>query len=98
MSALYAGLGENTIKKVNLYPNPVFETTILSYTLKNNETISIDLVDVQGRIIKTFIYRQDRKAGDHQEKFSIDSSIPAGAYFFVISTDERNQRIKMIRL
>jgi len=46
-----------------VYPNPLQEETILEYTLENPETLTIQLTDLNGRILKTYLQNQLQKAG-----------------------------------
>jgi PKD domain len=39
--------------KLNIYPNPISDKSIINYELKNEHTISIELFDLMGRKIKT---------------------------------------------
>jgi uncharacterized delta-60 repeat protein len=71
---------------VLIYPNPIEQTATLEYTLKNPETISIRLLDVQGKVLKTFTENESQVAGEHQEEISLPNQLPSGFYFVKISS------------
>jgi hypothetical protein len=49
------GLNENTnaVASVKLYPNPTNASTTIAFQLSENQDITIELVDVQGKVIRT---------------------------------------------
>ncbi len=47
-------------------PNPIDKRATLEYTLRNAETISIQLLDMQGKTVRSFIQGQHQAAGEHQ--------------------------------
>ena len=60
-----SGIEENSIKEFNftVYPNPISTDAWINIHLKRAERISIQLYDLQGRIVHTFIDQQ-MKAGE----------------------------------
>jgi alpha-tubulin suppressor-like RCC1 family protein len=82
-----AGLNENTLASITLYPNP----TAATLTLANAENLKIEklqVIDVAGKTIMT------KNGGDAQ----IDvQQLPAGMYFLRISAKEGVQHLKFIK-
>ena len=60
ISGLNLGVIDNPISDhvVLVYPNPIKQNTILEYTLNSNEEVTIQLINVQGKTEKVFIYKQ----------------------------------------
>lgn len=70
-----------------IYPNPVTQHTTLQYTLKSTEIISIQLLDMEGRFVKTLINSEQQQEGCHQLELDLPHSLPGGTYFMVISNE-----------
>jgi hypothetical protein len=77
------------VKKVNAYPNPADENIRLSYTLKESNRITVNLVNADGKQVRT---RQQglQTPGVHNIDFSV-KSLSAGTYFYQIRTEEGRQ-------
>ncbi|HQW40691.1 MAG TPA: T9SS type A sorting domain-containing protein [Flavobacteriales bacterium] len=69
-----------------IYPNPIDERATLEFTLQNDETISIHLLDMQGRTVRTFIDGKYQPAGEHRLSIDVPEALPSGAYLIVISS------------
>ncbi len=83
---------------VLIYPNPITESATLKYTLPTPETISIHLLDVQGKLLKTFIENEKQDASEHQQEISFPDPLPSGVYFLKISgANGGNVSVKVIK-
>jgi uncharacterized delta-60 repeat protein len=71
---------------VSVYPNPVMEEISIEYQLENEETISIRLVDLHGRVIENLLAPSNRQSGQHKETFAIDRGKSNGTYCIQIVT------------
>jgi len=80
-----------------IYPNPIQNEAILKYELLKEENISLNLYDMQGRIIQTFLSQEKRLAGPHEEVIRIDPAIPEGSYILVITNNSGKQSIEIIK-
>jgi len=69
-----------------IYPNPIEENATLKYSLKNEAEISIQLLDVEGRVLKTFVANERQLAGDHEQKIIFPEGLASGSYLIVISS------------
>ena len=78
-----------------IYPNPVRDQAILEYQLAKRERISIELYDMQGIRVQSFLTQKMRQSGIHEEIIHIDESIPVGNYFLVISNSTEKQTIRI---
>jgi len=70
-----------------IYPNPISQPATLRYTLQNPESISIRLLDLQGRVLKTFVENEKQDAGDYQQSIDLPEELPAASYLIVISNE-----------
>jgi uncharacterized delta-60 repeat protein len=74
--------------EVQIYPNPVQHEFTLNYTLKEEEVISIRLVDIQGSVLKTYIDRDKQEAGKHELAISLPEGLTPGNYMLVITSPD----------
>lgn len=76
-----------------IYPNPANNNTIVSYTLKNNENVTISLVDIYGKTIKV-VAKQNQQAVNQ----NIDlSNVSTGIYFVKLQGESFSKLIKLIK-
>ena len=84
------GIAESSlVKKVKAYPNPADENVRLSYTLQESNRITVNLINVDGKQVRT---RQEglQTPGSHNVDFNVES-LSAGTYFYQIRTEEGRQ-------
>jgi hypothetical protein len=83
------------INEVSIYPNPTQNTTEVSYTLANNSTVEIQVVDITGKIIyNTELGTQN--AG--RNSVSIDASnYNNGIYYVTIVTGDSKVTKKFVK-
>lgn len=75
-----------SVAETVLYPSEVDQTTTLSYTLAKAEKITVDLSDMEGRILKKYTRNANRSAGDYQQEITLPFGLPKGTYFLNISS------------
>ncbi len=80
-----------------VYPNPLKNEATLQYELKNTETISLDLHDIHGNLIKSFITNEYRVKGKHAEQLHFDNSIPSGNYILVLNNCNHMKSIRIYK-
>ncbi|MPN39982.1 hypothetical protein SDC9_187517 [bioreactor metagenome] len=73
-------------------PNPVNETTTISYFLNNSGTISIKLFDAAGNLVTTFVNNEIQEIGNHQIEVNV-SKIKTGMYYLQIGNDGKTNTI-----
>ncbi len=66
------------------YPNPVCESTVISYTLGRTEKVTINIYNNTGQIVKSLVDAV-KNAGKHEENFE-KCNLPAGLYFYTLTT------------
>jgi len=68
-----------------VYPNPIEESTTLTYTLKDREQLTISLMDLQGRPVCTFLNAQEMAPGEHKQEITMPVDVASGNYLLVLS-------------
>ena len=77
-----------------VFPNPVVETFTLEFSLNKNTPIAIDIVDVNGSIIKE-LYQGVAQQGDNVFSFN-KANLSSGIYFLRIKNNAnilKNEKI-----
>jgi uncharacterized delta-60 repeat protein len=99
LSELNVGVLDFSFSKneVLIYPNPIIENATLEFSLKQKEALSIQLIDLQGRIIKTFMKNKKLDAGEYAQPIVLPRGVPSGTYFIVLSTKKGNVSIKIFK-
>jgi len=80
-----------------VYPNPIYSSATLKYSLQKEEIISIDLYDLKGSIVQSFILNQHKLEGNFEEVLNFNNNIPAGYYNLVISNGTGRQSIQIVK-
>ncbi|MBZ0207449.1 MAG: T9SS type A sorting domain-containing protein [Flavobacteriales bacterium] len=80
-----------------IYPNPIVNHATLEYTLSAVETLSIHLLDMQGRTVQTFIEGKHQAAGAHQQAIELSEDLPAGSYLIVLSSPKGRLTVQMVK-
>ncbi len=98
LSSLDVGVIEFSSKNFSalIYPNPIHQTETLEYTLTKNESLTIALYDVNGKLIRNFISYEQRMAGEHKETLNI-GELSSGNYFLTISNGSQKMTVKMVK-
>lgn len=101
--ARYGGLTLGTIdfaiakNNILVYPNPIELEATFEYSLNQNTTVSIAIVDLEGRIVKTIATNQEKAAGKQLLNISLDSDMSSGNYFIKISSPQGTQSVQIIK-
>jgi uncharacterized delta-60 repeat protein len=85
------------VNQICIYPNPVQQEVMLKYNLENSQTISVYLMDMQGRIMKSFIHNEWQSAGQQCMCIVVPDNLPSGTYQLVITTQNGTASIKLFR-
>jgi len=81
-----------------IYPNPIEQTATFKYALKIPQTVSIRLLNVQGKVLKTFMQNEKQDVGEHQQEISFPDLLPSGFYFLTISSaNGGNVSVKIVK-
>jgi hypothetical protein len=85
----HIALGQN-------YPNPFNPHTTIPFTLAQPARVTMDVVDVLGRVVATLI-EGEMPTGMHMVSWEA-RGIPSGVYFYRLRTEHRLEMRKMILL
>jgi flagellar hook assembly protein FlgD len=72
------------------YPNPTTGNSMIDYTVAEASSVSIQLFDVTGRIVKT-ILNADVQAGKHTVEVNGMNSFSNGSYFYKMVVKQNNK-------
>lgn len=85
------------VNSIIIYPNPVQDVATLDYKLINDETVTINLYDITGRLVQTITTNETVNAGEHQQAIDLKNLTP-GCYFIAFSNSHsQNRNIKVIK-
>lgn len=83
---------------ISIYPNPLTSTSTLEYTLQQSETLTIRLLDLQGKTVKTFLSNTQKEAGSHRQAITLPASLPAGSYLIVIESEKGTMGVRVTKV
>ena len=82
---------------VLVYPNPIKRQAVLKYTLKKEESISIYLLDLQGKVIKTFLNNVAQASGEQVQQLDFPENMPPGQYSLLIKSTNGQVTVNIIK-
>ena len=88
---------DNTNLKMDVYPNPINENESFTYELEKEETLSLRLYTIEGKLIHSFFENKKTAKGTHSETLTFPSLLPAGQYLLTISNSKGNKSIKIFK-
>ncbi|MEI7801850.1 MAG: T9SS type A sorting domain-containing protein [Bacteroidota bacterium] len=80
-----------------IYPNPIQSQATLQYMLTKDEQITIELFDMQGKLVQQFITNETRTKGKHEEVLHLNELLPSGSYILNISNGKNSQGVKVVK-
>ena len=80
-----------------ILPNPLKEYANLKYTLQTDDIMSIEMVDVHGKTVRSFVDQVYRHAGPHEDVLRFPVELPAGTYLIVISSPNGRQSLQVMK-
>ena len=88
------GTSKKEEEKLKVYPNPVFESFSIEFTLETTTPLTIEVKDVAGKVVKQLFAGKANQGLNH---FSFNkANLAAGTYFLVISNPSsiiKNEKI-----
>jgi hypothetical protein len=87
----------NTKNNIDLFPNPVIESTKISMTFSETSNTRISAYDINGRLIKVF-YNELAPMGNFSTILPINGTLTAGTYFIVVEHNNNRYIEKLIVL
>lgn len=83
--------------QIQFYPNPIKNTSTLIYTLENPENLTIQLTNLNGQILKTYLQNQPQITGTYQQPIDLPSNLPQGMYLLRLSSPNGQTVIKVVK-
>ena len=87
----------STKNALSIYPNPIETTAIFEFTLINSENITIELYDVQGKLVQTIATNKEMASGNHNLPIDLNQNLTSGNYFLKLATANGSQSIQIIK-
>jgi flagellar hook assembly protein FlgD len=78
------------------FPNPFNPNTTIQYNVKNSESISLQVIDISGRVVETLL-DDIIEPGNHEITWNARNR-PSGIYFVKLTSGKRSQTQKLILL
>jgi len=90
------GIKENMqgVSRILVFPNPASDITNISYSLKQTKTISVQLLDIKGTVVKE-LYNKEEGPGEHTQILNLQG-IASGVYFIKTSANQQKVSQKLI--
>lgn len=82
---------------LNVYPNPAKDVTHLEYMLPNDATVAIELRDLTGRTLATFVNGESQSAGAHETQIGLPADLAPGVYMIVIHAQSWTGAVRVVR-
>lgn len=97
LSGLIVGLNEacNKDEFLTISPNPFQTQTTVSYTLKENSHVVLQVYDINGRLLSSLV-SDEKQPGNYSQCLWL-GNIPAGTYFCRLVINNKSTIAKMIK-
>ncbi|WP_395052582.1 T9SS type A sorting domain-containing protein [Flavobacterium sp.] len=90
-------LSFNTQNSILIYPNPIQSEATFTYNLVNDETVSIDIIDLQGKIVQSILQNKFQIEGSYNQTITLSNTLAAGNYILKFSSSTGSQSVKIIK-
>lgn len=80
--------------RMEAFPNPAVHTVNLDYQIQNNADVTIKVMDMSGKIVKT-VELGNKTAGEYNTSFSVED-LNAGMYFYLLEANSKRLAKKMM--
>ncbi len=80
-----------------VYPNPIKDIATLEYLLEKPEILTIQLTDLNGQLLKTYLQNKPQKADTYQQQIDLPIDLPTGMYFIRLSSPNGETMIKVVK-
>lgn len=85
----------NIEHQLEVYPNPTSQFINVNYTLKNASSVSLSIIDLLGKTVKTLQEESTIQANIYKQRFSM-GDLNNGVYFMRIKINNTESIIKLI--
>ena len=91
-------LSSSTISSSSIFPNPTTNNLTVSFGIKENTNVSVELFDITGKLVSSLMDNQNLKSDNYTMKYDLNSVAPAqGIYFVKISAGSSTSYHKVIK-
>jgi plastocyanin len=80
-----------------VFPIPANEQVTVEFTLRNQAFVTIDLIDLSGKIVANILSNLEM-SGVHKKTYFLDKSTKPGIYFVRMQSDHSNTVVKQISI
>jgi uncharacterized delta-60 repeat protein len=87
----------STNNALSIYPNPIETTATFEFTLVNPENITIEIYNVQGKLVQTIATNKEMASGNHNLPIELNQNLTSGNYFLKLTTANGSQSIQIIK-
>lgn len=87
----------NVADELFVYPNPIQENAVFEYELMNKESISIYLVNAEGKQLQTFVKDEVQEKGIHKVPIHLSKDLPSGFYMIVLASQNKHIGLSIIK-
>lgn len=91
------GIEDPEINNIVTYPNPFDQNITIQYTLNSPKKMSIELVDIHGKVVAVLLSNQLQETGTYTQNMIVPTNLPAGNYFMVLSSAEGSNVMKVVK-
>ncbi len=92
----------NTFELSQNYPNPFNPNTQIQFSLGKEESVSLNIYDIQGRMVQSLINSTNFPSGNHRilwdGKNSFGRQLPSGMYFYKLVSEDQTITKKMVMM
>jgi uncharacterized delta-60 repeat protein len=85
------------VRNFSVYPTLVETDATLTYDLDQTETVTIQLIDMQGRVLENYLSNQLQSAGKYQQSITMPSTMPNGVYSITLTNSKGSTSAKIIK-
>jgi uncharacterized delta-60 repeat protein len=98
LTDLSIGIIDLSLKSNSLmiFPNPISNSATLNYKLKNKESLSMDIIDITGKVVKSIFNNLARQEGANQEIIDL-SKLSTGTYILRLYNNNQQTNIHIIK-
>lgn len=86
----------NVLRLLDLFPNPSSGLTNITYQLSSSKNIQIDLIDLNGKVVKPLL-NENQTTGAYSHILNL-TDLPKGVYFVKLSANQQKLSQKLIVL
>ncbi|MFN8396037.1 MAG: S8 family peptidase [Bacteroidia bacterium] len=84
-------------RNFSVRPNPFSQQLTVDYTITKPGPTSIQLYDLQGKVVKRLNLNDGQTAGMHREVIDLDTALPAGVYFLRMELNGDSHIQKLVK-